>query len=415
MVTDDLRRSRLTVFFRLLLAIPHYVWFLLWAVAAFFAAVANWVVTVVRGRPAAPLARFLTAFVRYVAQLSAYLYLAANPYPAFTGEPGYPVDVGLDEPSPQGRLGAFFRLFLALPALCLAAALGGGIGGGGGGSASSRAAEDAETWSTAASWGGATTAGAFLAWFFILARGRAPSGIRDLAAYAVGYGAQAWAYLFLLTGRYPNSDPDAMLPERRYPEHPVTIVDADDLRRSRLTVFFRLLLAIPHFVWITLWSIAAILAVIVGWFAALVLGRLPTPLHRFLAAWIRYAAHLSAYLFVVANPFPGFVGAEGSYPVDLRIAPPERQHRLSVFFRIFLAIPAWILSSGYSGALVVAGVLGWFYALATGRMPRGLQRLGCAAIRYSEQASAYAFLVTPRYPYASPVLEPEAAPAAEVA
>ena len=30
----------------------------------------------------------------------------------------------------------------------------------------------------------------------------------------------------------------------------------DDLRRSRLTVFFRLLLGIPHFIWWTLWTIA---------------------------------------------------------------------------------------------------------------------------------------------------------------
>ena len=36
-VTDDLQRSRLTVFFRLLLAIPHFIWLLLWSVAAFFA------------------------------------------------------------------------------------------------------------------------------------------------------------------------------------------------------------------------------------------------------------------------------------------------------------------------------------------------------------------------------------------
>lgn len=35
-------------------------------------------------------------------------------------------------------------------------------------------------------------------------------------------------------------------------EHAVTLVVTDDLRRSRLTVFFRLLLGIPHFIWLTL-------------------------------------------------------------------------------------------------------------------------------------------------------------------
>jgi hypothetical protein len=37
-VTDDLQRSRLTVFFRLLLALPHLVWLFLWGVVTFFAA-----------------------------------------------------------------------------------------------------------------------------------------------------------------------------------------------------------------------------------------------------------------------------------------------------------------------------------------------------------------------------------------
>ena len=32
------------------------------------------------------------------------------------------------------------------------------------------------------------------------------------------------------------------------PERPVAVTVDDDLRRSRLTVFFRLLLTIPHFV-----------------------------------------------------------------------------------------------------------------------------------------------------------------------
>ena len=40
-IEDDLSRSRLTVFFRLILAIPHLVWLLLWGIVAFFAAVAK--------------------------------------------------------------------------------------------------------------------------------------------------------------------------------------------------------------------------------------------------------------------------------------------------------------------------------------------------------------------------------------
>ena len=66
----------------------------------------------------------------------------------------------------------------------------------------------------------------------------------------------------------------------------------------------------------------ALLAVLVAWVVALVIGRVPVPLHRFIAAWVRYSMHVMAFLFLVGGPFPGFVGAAGSYPVDLAIDPP---------------------------------------------------------------------------------------------
>src|SRR5207249_4827154 len=46
-----------------------------------------------------------------------------------------------------------------------------------------------------------------LLWFSSLVRGRAPRGLRDLVAWGAGYSAQLTGYLFLLTDRYPTSDP----------------------------------------------------------------------------------------------------------------------------------------------------------------------------------------------------------------
>ena len=114
-ITDDLRRSRLTVFFRLLLAIPHIVWVILWTIAVVPAALVTWFATLVAGRPPEALHGFLSAYTRYSTHLSAYLFLAANPYPGFTGEPGYPVDLELPGPAPQARWKTAFRLVLALP------------------------------------------------------------------------------------------------------------------------------------------------------------------------------------------------------------------------------------------------------------------------------------------------------------
>ena len=125
--------------------------------------------------------------------------------------------------------------------------------------------------------------------------------------------------------------------------HPIRLVVTDDLQRNRLTSFFRLILAIPHIVWLALWSIVALLAAIANWFATLVNGKSPEGLHSFLATFLRYQTHVYAYLLLIADPFPGFGGKPG-YPVDIEIDPPQPQNRWTVGFRLILAIPAFIIS-----------------------------------------------------------------------
>jgi len=387
-VDDDLRRSRLTVFFRLLLAIPHVVWFLLWTAPALVAAFLNWFAVLFTTRTPRAFHRFLSAYIRYGTQLGAFVWLAANPFPGFVGDAGYPVSVEIAEPQPQRRLVTLFKLVLALPALFVAAILGGGVSVGGGGADLAAVA-------------------AFLGWFAALALGRMPSGLRDLVVWSLGYGAQVAAYFFSLTDRYPTSDPNAHVATEP-PEHSVRLELEDDGRRSRLTVFFRLLLAIPHLVWLNLWGLAVELAAIVGWIAALVTGRLPQPLHRFSAAYISCSAQVYAFLTLVTNPFPGFVGEPG-YPLHIAIDPPVRQNRLVTLFRLVLALPAVLITLVLSYLLILIAVLGWFAALATGRMPIGFRNAGAAIIRYVAQVHAYVFLVTPEYPHSSPTV-PRPAP-----
>ena len=131
-----------------------------------------------------------------------------------------------------------------------------------------------------------------------------------------------------------------MLGDPAVPHHPVRLRVEDDLRRSRFTVLFRLLLALPHIVWLTGWSVLAYLAAIVNWFVALIGGRSWRPLHRFLAAFVRYQAHVYAFLYLVANPFPGFTGKESAYPLAIVLDGPERQRRLVTVFRLLLVLPA---------------------------------------------------------------------------
>lgn len=415
-VEDDLRRSRLTVFFRLLLAIPHLIWISLWSIAIFFAAIAGWFVTLFTGRLPQGLHNFSSAYVRYWTHLYAYLYLAANPYPGFLGAPGsYPVDAEIEGPERQNRWKTGFRFPLALPAVILAGSLAGDAfagrsGGGGWGDDEPSALDVAFAFLP----GGGLVAAvvAFLAWFACLARGRSPQGFRDLVAYGLRFGAQVSGYFLLLTDRYPSSEPATPPATRPVPGHPIHLSVDDDLRRSRLTVFFRVLLFLPHYVWLTLWGIAAFLGAIVSWFVTLARGRSPDALHRFLSAYVRYQVHVYAFLGLVANPFPGFTGTPGSYPVDLEIGPPERQNRWVTGFRLVLAVPAFFVAYALELVFFLVAIYGWFVGLALGRMPESLRNLGAYVVRYWAQTYGYVYLLTDRYPYSGPseYREPEPEP-----
>jgi hypothetical protein len=390
-VTDDLRRSRLTVFFRLLLAIPHYFWISLIGVVFALLVFVNWFILLFVARTPQGIHDFLAGYIRYTTQLEAYVLLAANPYPPFwpLGEADYPVTLEIDPPAQQSRWKTFFRLFLAIPAFLVSGALlAGGARFGGYG------------------FGLAFTV-AFLLWWIGLFLGRSPRGLRDLIAFCVGYSAQLAAYLFLVTDRYPYSGPNRFVPPRDDEEpHPVRVDVTDDLRRSRVLTFFRLPISIPHIVWFVLWTIPAAVAAVLNWLCALVTGQAPRPFHRFLSRYVRYSTHLWAFLFLIGNPFPGFTGKPGTYPIEVELPPSESQRRLVTLVRGLLAIPALFILTGLSGALSIAGVLGWFVALFLGRMPDGLRNLGAYVLRYGAQTGAYFYVLTERYPDAGPRPDP---------
>ncbi|HEY7935079.1 MAG TPA: DUF4389 domain-containing protein [Solirubrobacteraceae bacterium] len=388
-VADDLRRGHGSSFFRMWFALPLVLWLAIWSVVAFLVALANWLLTLVLGRSPAPLHAFLSRYVRFTTHIYAYMNLAAEPLPNFDGKPGYPIDLEIDPPAPQRRLSVLLRIVLALPALLIAGALLG-----------SNFALSSTTFNE----GGLIGAVVLLGWFVAVLLGRMPHGLRDAIAYAISYGAQTWAYLLLLTDRYPSSDPQSALRGLPIRSDPVSMRVNDDLRRSRLTVFFRLPLCFVHLVWLTLWAILAYVLSILSWLVTLFEGHAPNGFHRFLAAFVRYQCQVYAYLFVIAGPFPGFTGSSG-YPIDLMIAPRARQNRWTVLVRLVLVIPALVITAAYVQLLLIVGVLGWFVSLITGRMPQGLRNAGALALRYSAQTTAYLFLLTDVYPYAGPTAE----------
>lgn len=180
--------------------------------------------------------------------------------------------------------------------------------------------------------------------------------------------------------------------------HTVTLRNADDRRRWRLTTFLRLPLAVPHLVVAGLWTYVVAVVAIVNWFVALALGRTPRPVHDYLARYVRYYTHVTAYVYLLADPYPSFRGWEGTYPVDLHIDPPGRQPRWKILLRVPLAIPAYVFAYVLAIVVEVVAILSWFVALAVARVPAGFQGLGAYCVRYQAQTYAYLLLLTDRYP-----------------
>ena len=173
---DDLRRSRLTVLVRFILVIPHLFWFLLYSLAAMVVGVVNWFATLFMGRTPERIHGWLSRYMRYSVFMYAYLNVLANPYPPFHGTEGsYPIDLVVEGPGSQHRLITLFRVVLAIPALVL-------------------------NWV----FGQVLQIVAILGWIVSIILGRMPRGLEKLGLYCLRYQTQTYAYLLIVTDRYPS-------------------------------------------------------------------------------------------------------------------------------------------------------------------------------------------------------------------
>jgi 2-(1,2-epoxy-1,2-dihydrophenyl)acetyl-CoA isomerase len=180
--------------------------------------------------------------------------------------------------------------------------------------------------------------------------------------------------------------------------HPVQLVVNEDLKRWRLTMALRGWLALPHLFVLVFWVLLAIPVGVVNWLIALVNGRPAAGLTAWSARLVRYQTHVFAYLRYVADPYPGFRGWAGTYPVDVDIEPAERQARWKTLLRIVLVLPALVFCYVLDQAVSIVSFLGLLFALVMGRYPRGFRDFSAYYLRFQAQTWAYLLLVTDRYP-----------------
>ena len=162
---------------------------------------------------------------------------------------------------------------------------------------------------------------------------------------------------------------------------PVLVAFAGSAPQSRLTVAFRILMAIPQLIVLWLLGIAAIVITIIGWFGALFTVRLPVFAADFLTGYLRWLSRVYAYNYLLTDVYPPFTLDDADYPVRLAVTPGPL-NRLAVLFRLFLLIPCWIVQAVVTyGALTIFLFVTWLIVLVKGQMPDAIHQALAAVLR----------------------------------
>lgn len=212
--------------------------------------------------------------------------------------------------------------------------------------------------------------------------------------------------------------------------HPVDVqVEPALVGRNRLTCAFRPILAVPHLLlvgapvaavlmwpWAThdgsgppfdgtmemgggggvLGAVAGVAAVI-AWFAIVFGVRHPRGLWELAAYYLRWRVRAVAYAALLRDEYPPF--GEGAYPARTRLAPPAApRNRLTVAFRLILAVPHLLAVWALGVAWFVTTVVAWFAVVFTGTYPERLYHFGVGVLRWNTRVEAYVLLLRDEYP-----------------
>jgi hypothetical protein len=201
--------------------------------------------------------------------------------------PAYPVQFAVDYPDrPLNRLTSVFRILVAIPILIVLGTVSGGT------LASSQGSTVAISGA-----GGLLFLGPLL---MIVIRGKYPRWWFDWNVELQRFTNRVVVYLALMDDQYPSTDDEqAVHLDYVYPDA------SRDLNRWLPLV--KWLLVIPHLIVLFFLWIAAVVVIVLAWFAILFTGRYPRGTFGFVEGVLRWGQRVIAYAFLmVTDRYPPF-------------------------------------------------------------------------------------------------------------
>jgi ribosomal protein L40E len=181
-------------------------------------------------------------------------------------------------------------------------------------------------------------------------------------------------------------------------------------RLSRLSTFFRIILAIPLAIFVTiLGGSASFLApgmsfsfglinfvLFIYAIAVLLRGRPPRWMFETIAAIQRFLLRAYTYFILMTDRYPPF---DGVWPVRYEVDRPERISRWQILiWKTIMSIPHFFVLAVLSLVVGILTFVAWFAILFTGRYPQGLYNFSAGWLRWYARVGAYWMSLTDEFP-----------------
>lgn len=169
-------------------------------------------------------------------------------------------------------------------------------------------------------------------------------------------------------------------------------------KRNRLTVAFRMILFIPHYIVLYFWNIAGEVMAVVQWFIILFTGKRNRGIAEFQINLQGYQARAGSYAALMFDDYPKFGTDPSGVPMVYALPYEEQADRLTNGLRLIWAIPAFLvgIAIGIGAFFVTIGQ--WFTIVFTGKANRGMWEFQRRALHYFFRLTSYMYLTTDKYP-----------------